>query len=373
MRLHEVSYPDGALQRRWSAASTPAAASTAGWVARAVPTGGLCSTGMRSSVARRVAPLLADQLGVITSGQLRAAGVDLEVPRREGWLRLAVGLWVVGEPSDEQLLTALRLYAPGALASGALACRWQGLRYPPEQVGCHAVAPHGTTLLGGPWLTVHQTRHMPAAVLVRGHRLVPVARAVADAARWTTSSREARAVVLGALQQHRTTVAALEAERRAGALRSAARLDRALVDWHRGACSAPEAEAADAVLALARRAPPFLLNPEVRLDGVLLGTPDGWIPSAGIGWEMDSVEHHGSRDDLDVTLLRHQRFADAGLLLQHVTPSRFRRDERAWARDVADRARARSSAGWRPPHGLVVVPRGPLLAAVAAATRLRAA
>jgi hypothetical protein len=172
---------------------------------------------MRLSVARRLAPLLAEQLGVISSSQLRGAGVDLELPRREGWLRLAAGLWVVNQPSDEQLLTALRLYAPDALASGAIACRWHELRYPPGQAGCHAVAPHGVTLLGGPLLTVHQTRHMPAAEVVRGRPVVPVARAVADAARWTTSLQEARAVVLAALDRRRTTVTALEAELSAGA------------------------------------------------------------------------------------------------------------------------------------------------------------
>ena len=328
---------------------------------------------MRPSVARRIAPVLAQQIGVITSSQLHAAGVDLEVPRREGWLRLAVGLWVVGQPTDEQLLTALLLYAPAALASGSVACRWHALRYPPAQVGCHAVVPHGVTLLGGPLLTVHQTRHMPAADIVRSRAVAPVARAVADAARWTTSLQEARAVVLAALHRRRTTVTALEAELRAGALRDSARLARALSDWHRGARSAPEAEAADALLALAGGPPPFLLNPQLRLDGVLLGTPDGWIPSVGMGWEMDSEEHHGDRDDLDRTLRRHECFADAGLVLRHVTPARFRRNSRAWATDIADRARVRAQAGGRPPHGLVVVPRGPLLASRAEGGGLRAA
>ncbi len=95
------------------------------------------------------------------------------------------------------------------------------------------------------------------------------------------------------------------------------------------AFSAPEAEAADALLARGRDTPPFLLNPELRLDGVLIGIPDGWIPSAGIGWEMDSVEQHGSTNDLDATLLRHERFADAGLALRHITPTRFRGARRA--------------------------------------------
>lgn len=329
---------------------------------------------MRPSVARRLVPLLSAQHGVVTSAQLRSAKVDLAVPRREGWLKLATGLWVVTQqPEDEQLLMALHLYAPDALASGALACRWHGLQYPPDDPGGRAVAQHGVTLLGGPLLTVHQTRHLPAAVTVRGWPVVPVARAVADAARWTTSPRDARAVVLAALQRRRTTAVALEAERQAGALRGSAQLSQALQDWYRGAVSAPEAEAADALLALGPSTPPFLLNPELRLNGVLMGVPDGWIPSAGIGWELDSVENHGQSDDLDATLLRHERFDDAGLALRHITPSRFRGSPDAWARDMAERAQARRAQGWTPPPGLVVVPRGPLLGGLEPAASLHAA
>jgi hypothetical protein len=316
--------------------------------------------------------LLSAQHGVITSAQLRAAAVDPEVPRREGWLRLAVGLWVVSqEPTDEQLLEALTHYAPGAIPSGAIACRWHGLPHPPADLGCRAIAAHGVTLLGGPLLTVHQTRHLPRPELVHGRRVAPVARAVADAARWTRSLQDARAIVLGALHRRRTTAVALEAELQVGALRDSARLARALEDWYRGAVSAPEAEAANALLALGRRGPAFLLNPELHLDGVLIGVPDGWIPSAGTGWEMDSVENHGSTRDLDATLRRHERFADAGLLLRHVTPARFRADRDAWALEMAGRAHA--GQGWSPPRGLLVVPRGPLLGGAAPGASLRAA
>lgn len=323
---------------------------------------------MRASVLRRVRPLVDAQLGVVTSAQLRAAGVDLELPRRERWLRLADGLWVTAdEPGDEQLLVALGLYAPGAVASGGLACRWTGLRHAPDGPGLEALATHGTTLLGGPLLRVRQTRRMPEAVVHRGRTVAPGVRAVADAARWAPSLREARAVVLAALGDRRIGVEALRVEAGAGARRTSAALARALADWDRGARSAPEAEAADALLALtSRAAAPFLLNPELWLDGHLLGSPDGWVVSAGLGWEIDSVEFHGTADALDGTLQRHQRFSDAGLELLHATPARVRADRRAWASDVVARAGRRTAAGWRPPSGLVVVPKGPLLTPVQA-------
>jgi hypothetical protein len=319
---------------------------------------------MRRSVDSRVRPVVDAQLGVITSAQLRELHVDLEVPRREGWLRLADGTWsVVDEPDDEQLLVALQLYAPGALASGALACRWHGIRYAPAAPGCDALAAHGRTLLGGPLLRLRQTRRMPVGVEVRHRSVAPVARAVADTARWTRSLRDARAVVLSALGDRRVVRDDLLEDLQDGPSRTARLLRRALDDWERGARSAPESEAADAVLALPDRwaSPPFLLNPELWLDGAMLGSPDGWMPSAGLGWEIDSHEFHGGQTSLDSTLARHQRFDDAGLVLLHVTPSRLRAAPAVWAADVARRARARIEQGCRPPSDLVVVPRGPAL------------
>jgi hypothetical protein len=104
---------------------------------------------------------------------------------------------------------------------------------------------------------------------------------------------------------------------------------------------------------------PFLLNPEIWLDGVLVGVPDGYVPSLGFGWELDSLRHHGSSDDLAHTFDRHQDFGDIHVELLHVVPARMRREPAAWAVSVRERARGR--AGWSPPAGLVVVPRGPLL------------
>lgn len=322
---------------------------------------------MRSAVARRVRPVLDGQLGVISSAQLREAGVDLEVPRREGWTRLAGGLWCVAEePDDEQLLAALAVYAPGALASGPVGCRWWRLRHAPPDHAAHALVPHGTTLLGGPLLVLRQTRRMPDGVQHRGRQLAPVARCVADAARWTPRLQDARAVVLAGLADRRTTADALRAELAAGQRRGSLALRRALDDWHRGARSAPEAEAADALLHVPGGGPPpFLLNPELWLDGVLLGSPDGWVPGAGLGWELDSREFHGAAEDLDDTLRRHQRFSDAGIELLHATPTRLRTAPARWATDVVQRSARRT--GWRAPRGLVVVPVGPVLAPSAAA------
>lgn len=319
---------------------------------------------MRASVYRRLTPLVDAQLGVVTAAQLREAGIDHELPRREGWTRLAHGLWVATDaPSDEQLLVGLDLYAPGSLASGALACRWWGIRHAADLPGVDALVEHGTTLLGGPLVRLRQSRHLLDGVEHKGRTVAPTLRAIADAARWSPWLQDARAVVLAALADRRIDRVELGQEADRCPARRSTDLLRALDDWDRGARSAPEAEAADALLALAGAGPQsFLLNPEVWVDGVLLGAPDGLVVDAGLAWEMDSVEFHGSSSSLDATLQRHQRFSDAGFELLHATPTRMRAARNAWAADVANRAASRMGT-WRPPAGFVVVPKGPLLGA----------
>ncbi len=100
---------------------------------------------------------------------------------------------------------------------------------------------------------------------------------------------------------------------------------RAIEDARDGAASCPEAELADEAAARARagRLPRFLLNPEVRVRGRLLGRPDGWFVGHGLGWEVDSRTHHAQDRDFDATLARHDLWLAHGLSLLHVTPRRL--------------------------------------------------
>jgi hypothetical protein len=127
----------------------------------------------------------------------------------------------------------------------------------------------------------------------------------------------------------------------------------------RGAASAPEAEVADALRAPLRRAglPQPVLNHAVRLGGRLLGVADGRLPGLGLGWEVDSVRHHGDSTGLARTLTRHAAFERNGLELLHVTPARFRSHPGAFVRDVLVRAAHRASLPTPEPVGLSVLPR----------------
>lgn len=315
---------------------------------------------MRSGTKARLTAVADAQHGVITSSQLAELGLDLGLPRRERWPELAPRTWGTTHlVEDVQLLQATALYAgPAAVASGAFACRRHRLRDAPARAGVDALVPHGRHLSGGRHVRLHQTGRLPLAVTRDGWPIAPVTRAVADASRWEPSLQDVRALVLAAVGDKRTTVEALAAELDAGPRRDSARLARAIVDAGRGARSAPEAEAADSLLATPGMSP-FLLNAEIWMNGELVGVPDGYVPSLGFGWELDSLRHHGSSDDLAHTFDRHREFSDIDVDLVHVVPARMRRGPVAWAVSVLEQSRRR--AGWSSPIGLVVVPKGPLL------------
>jgi hypothetical protein len=181
-----------------------------------------------------------------------------------------------------------------------------------------------------------------------------VERAVVDAARRAGSRRDARGIVLGAVADRRASVAGLDAVLAACRRNGSALARRAIRDAERGCASPPEAELVDALLPLRR---PFLVNPELWCDGVKLGSPDVWLLGGAVGGEVESVERHEGDEQAESTYDRHERFAAEGVELVHLSVARIRRDPRAAAAHYL----ARASAGPRPPRGLVVLPRGPVL------------
>lgn len=94
-----------------------------------------------------------------------------------------------------------------------------------------------------------------------------------------------------------------------------------------------------------------MLNRAVWLDGTLLGLPDGWFPGLGLGWEVDSVRHHGGSGAPQATLDRHAGFAAHGLELVHVTPVRLRADPSAFASRLAAAVASRGELGVQEPAG----------------------
>lgn len=318
---------------------------------------------MRLHLARALAPVLLRQQQVITFRQVVDAGCDSELPTREvaagRWQRPAFGLYFAfpGSPTLVQHAWAAQLMGgASSRISGPLACQLLGIADAPGRAAVVLVE-KDCQRRGTDDYLVRRTSLLPAVVPRDGLRLVGPARAVVDAARCAQGLREVRALTCAALNGRHLTYDGLLAT---ASRPVSATLTRALRDWSDGARSAPEAEVADALRDQVRRGnmPPFLLNPALYEGKVLLGAVDVYVPGCALGAEVDSVRHHGSEAHLDATLTRHAVITRAGVELEHVTPTRFRRSPGAWAAMFATLAQQRRNLG--DPMGLRIDPAGPL-------------
>lgn len=303
---------------------------------------------------------------LVTRSQLAAAGVDPDVARRacvaERWSPVLPGAWWRGEgpvTRTHRRQAAVAVAGPTSMLTGADACQAHGLRDVPDDPQVSLLVPVHLRKRLGPQVRLVRTAAAVDALFVEGLRVAEPGRAVVDAARHTRSLRDARAVVTAAVTDGWCGVDELGALLEAGPQRASGLCRRAIDAAAAGCRSAPEAEVAEAVGDAVRRGllPPYDLNPELVLDGMSLGFADGWFAGLGLGWEVDSYRHHGGVEDLDATLLRHERFERGGLELVHITPARFRANPGAFVADLCVRAEQRRDRVLAEPPGLVVVRR----------------
>jgi len=332
---------------------------------------------MHRQTSEILAPLGAQCAGVITHAQVIAAGVDPSLPSREvaaaRWRELAPGVYLpaASPPSLRQLAHAALLHAgPTGVITGRLGCALRGVPGIDAGTGAATVlVPHRVRRVSTQTVrVVRSRRELDWQVLrVEGQadlRVAPRERCVADAVREEKNLAEARALASRALRDRELDWAEVASQAgRPGP--GAHHLSRVVRDIADGVRSPAEGDLHDALLPACRRGrlPAYLLNPDVYLDGVLLGSPDAWFVGLGLGDEQDSREWHGTADGLGATLTRHERFRQAGLLLHHTTPARFRSDREAHIRSLQQRVIERRGLAVPEPPGLVVLGRGPLLPA----------
>lgn len=258
----------------------------------------------------------------------------------------------------------------GAVLTGLMAAEWLGLRWVPEATEAHVLVAHERRRRSTEGrVLVRRCRWVDEldTVLLHGVPVAPVPQVLVDAARELGKREDLRApaklqavrgLVLGAVADRRCTVQEIREVLERSASSGTALVRRACVDAERGCSSPPEAELADA---LVKRRVAFYVNCEIWVDGVLIGVADVWLVGRGTGGELDSREWHGEEDLLDATLVRHGRFRDATLSLEHITPTRFRQAQTAFLDRLFAEAARRDRLGLAEPAGLVLVPRGPLL------------
>lgn len=320
-----------------------------------------------------VRALAASQAGVISRQQLVRAGFDFELPSREAaakrWLKLLPGVYLTNPdpPTFEQQCHASLLHAGRtAIISGAAgwALQHDGVPGAPQHV--LVLVPNRTQKVSRDFCTLVRTCVLPtAATLAAGAGVLRVAspeRCLADALRRARDLGDARAFACRAIRYDdlRWHEVVAEASRPGP---GNGHLPRVVADLTDGVRSAPEGALHDALLPASRigRLPPYLLNPDLYVDGVFLGSPDAYFPGLGLADEMDSREWHEGVSELDATLLRHERFQHHGLTLNHTTPQRFQRSPGAHVAKLEALVEIRRRLAVPEPAGLLVLARGPLL------------
>lgn len=302
--------------------------------------------------------------GVVTRAALRAAGISPRLAEREAaagrWMRGATGIYVPHPPPAlrADLVQVARAHVGGRfLVSGLLPLAELRLRWLPPVAGIHVLVPDDVRETSGGLVRVSRTGcigELETWTRLGAHMVDPE-RAVVDAARYAGSLREARGIVLGAVADRWASVDGLREQLSRCRRNGSGYARRAVLDAERGCASPPEAELVDALLG---RGVPFLVNPEVRVDGVLVGFPDVWIVGTAVTGEVESVERHGELDDRTATYDRHETFTAVGLEPVHLSVRRIRRP----GSDAAAYLLARAAGCAKPvPAGLTVTPRGPLL------------
>ncbi len=259
-----------------------------------------------------------------------------EVSRRELRTELSRGRWqhlaagtVLTRPDEPTRAdwadVGVALAGRGAAVTGWDAARARGIgdRTPPNDLVVVLSRNSMNRVVGG--VRVRRTerefqrRFQPIGAPMELTPLVMLPRAVSDTALDCSDLGSVRALLGGAVQRGRCTVAQLLAEYETGPRNRSKLLRIALGDLRDGARSAAEATAARK---LARGpVPPFELNvPIVDQNGTLLRVVDVLWRELRAALEIDSREFHFSQADWEATLRRHNELTRWGLTVTHYPP-----------------------------------------------------
>ena len=280
-----------------------------------------------------LAELLAEQLCVVSRGQLLALGMTDNAMqyrvRSDGpWQTLLPGVYlsVSGAPSPLQKQMGALLYAgPDSLITGPAALMHYNIRTRLELDIVDVIVPIERQRRSEGFARLHRTTRMPErSTWVGPLRLAPAPRSLADTARQLTCLRDVRAVVADAVQQDRCTIRQLAGELGSGPVKHSAMFRTVLAEVADGIRSAAEGDLRD--LIRTARLPMPLFNPSLYHGNTFIAKPDAWWPDAGVAAEADSREWHLSPADWDRTRHRHDLMSAAGIISLHFSPRQIRRE-----------------------------------------------
>lgn len=304
----------------------------------------------------RALALAQSQHGVLTRRQLLGAGVTRDTLRwRVGrdWRLLLPGVYVLqtGLPSVRQRLVAAQLAGGnGAWLAGTTAAALQGLGSCAVGVPVRVLVPAPRRSRRVAWVDIRATTLIGEAVVERdGLRIGCLPRAVVDAAAETPDERQARALVIEAVQRRLVRLDDLEHWVDARGTAGSARLRTVLAEVSAGAWSVPESDLL-ALVRTSRRLPAPWANPVLTgPGGEDLTSPDLWFDDVGMAVLVQSREFHADGLDWDVTVEQGSDLAAVRVVVVGVTPAALARDPAGQLRRIERAHEAAGRAGSRAP------------------------
>lgn len=300
--------------------------------------------------------IIRDQYGVITRRQLLANGESRRVISRllqsGDWVVLAPGIYFTqsSPPQDRALALAAQIAAgEGSVISGAMALRLQGVRCDAAArvtvlVPHDRAAPKANELIN-PKRCVTMPDHLSDGLL----RVVSVARAAIDHCIGVRTLDDARARLVGPVQQRScTSKQLLAAAREAGRVSPLVRA--ALDEIADGVHSVAEARARNQLVKAGFPAGRWNLSMCAPEDKFYF-SPDCFWEEARLVLEIQSKEFHWRDSEWQSTMRRVNRLSGLGLLVVQVAPSRLSRDPHGWIEEL----RTAYEAGLKLPAPRVVV------------------
>lgn len=294
---------------------------------------------------------LVRQDAVVTRGQALAVGVTRDAIRHRlrtrRWQLLVPGvlLTVSGTPTSRQRLRGALLHGGSAAAlSHATACAWHGLECVAATDTVHVSVPATVRCSSRDYIRVHPTVRPLTSYELNGLPVVPVARAVIDAAMAMRRQNDIRALCAEAVQRRRTTVEALLGELAVAPSAGSAAVRRVLEEVGGGARSAPEAVLLRGLRRIAGL-PSYRLNVDVHdARGRWLARPDVVFASVRVIVEVDGWRWHRDPARQRMDMERQTRLEAAGWTVLRYSAAAVLADPDAVAEEVARVVHARAAA-----------------------------
>jgi hypothetical protein len=254
-----------------------------------------------------------------------------------------------GQPDRSLRLRAALTHAGSeAMITGLQAARLHGVRHLPHDETVHVLVPHRRRVASWGFARIERTVHLPEPTQVAGVPVVPLARALIDAARRMSDLNAVRTMIAEAVQRGLCDPTELRSELATASTIGSAIPRRVVAEMNAGVRSA--AEAWGHRLVKRSRLPEPEWNVEIRTStGKLLGIADAWWGDVALALEIDSLEFHLGPTDYARTVDKHTRMTAAGIPVVHVLPSRLRDDPRGVIRELEA---AYHHAARRPPPKL---------------------